>query len=479
MNEIPVKKNEKYVVNIIDNGFGGEGIAKIDGFTIFVPNSIKGEKCEILIVKVLASQAYGKLIQVIEKSKDRVDVDCTTYQRCGGCDLRHMSYESTLKLKRDAVQSLINKGLKQKLLAEQTIGMDNPYNYRNKAQYPVGQDKDKKPIIGIFAQRTHTIIPMEKCMIQTEISQEIAKFIMQFIKDNKIEVYNEEKQTGLIRHIIIRIGKYTNQIMCILVVNEIDDTEKISGNHKNINKYVGINKKDLIEEKLVEELCKNFPNIRSIVKNINNQNTNVILGNKNINLHGDGYIEDKLGDYTFKISSMSFYQINPVQAEVLYNTAIEEAKLNKDDILFDLYCGIGTIGIFASKYVKKVYGIEIVPEAIEDARENARLNNIQNAEFMVGDVEIAFDKLINKKHIMPTAIIVDPPRKGLDDKTIQNILKLKPEKMVYISCNPATMVRDLVKMEDVYNVKKIQPVDMFPFTKHVECVAVLQLKQDM
>lgn len=458
MEKIPVEKNKKYIVDIIDNGFGGEGIAKIDGFTIFIPNAIKGEKCEILIVKVLSSQAYGKLIKILEKSENRVEVDCSTYKRCGGCELRHMTYENTLKLKRETVQSLINKTLKTKITAEETIGMSNPYNYRNKAQYPVGLDSEGKPAIGVFAQRTHTIIPIQKCMIQTEISQEIANTILDFIKEKNIPVYNEENQTGLIRHIVIKVGKYTNQTMCILVVN---------------------NKIFKEEKELVKLLCDKYPNITTIIKNINNKNTNVILGTENINLYGDGYIEDKLGEYSFKISPMSFYQINPVQAEVLYNTAIEASKLSKDDILFDLYCGIGTIGIFVSKYVNKVYGIEIVPQAIQDAKENAETNNIQNTEFMVGDVEVAFDELINKKHIIPTAIIVDPPRKGLDNKTIENILKIKPEKLVYISCNPATMVRDLVKMEESYEIQKIQPVDMFPFTKHVECVAVLHLKQDM
>lgn len=458
MEKIPVEKNKKYIVDIIDNGFGGEGIAKIDGFTIFIPNAIKGEKCEILIVKVLTSQAYGKLIEILEESVDRVDVDCNTYKRCGGCELRHMTYESTLELKRETVQSLINKTLKNKVIAEKTIGMENPYNYRNKAQYPVGLDGEKNPAVGVFAQRSHTIIPIQKCMIQTEISQEIANTIIEFIKEKGILVYNEENQTGLVRHIVIKVGKHTNQIMCILVLN---------------------NKIFKEENELVELLCKKYPNITTIVKNINDKNTNVILGNENINLYGDGYIEDKLGEYTFKISPMSFYQVNPVQAEVLYNTAIEAAKLNKNDILFDLYCGIGTIGIFASKYVSKVYGIEIVEQAIQDAEENAKINNIQNAEFMVGDVEVAFDELLNKKHIIPTAIIVDPPRKGLDNKTIENILKIKPEKLVYISCNPATMVRDLAKMEEIYEIKKVQPVDMFPFTKHVECVSVLELKESI
>lgn len=458
MNKIPVKKNETYIVDIVDNGFGGEGIAKIDGFTIFIPNAIKGEKCKILIVKVLSSQAYGKLIQIIEASENRVEVDCSTYQRCGGCDLRHMTYENTLKLKKETVQSLVNKNLKNKITVESTIGMDNPYNYRNKAQYPVGLNKEGMPDIGVFAQRTHTIIPIESCKIQTEVSQRIAKTILNFIREKNISVYNEEKQTGLFRHIVVKVGKYTNQVMCILVVNE-----------KKANNE--------IEHDIVKVLCAQYPEIKTIVKNINNENTNVILGKENINLYGDGYIEDKLGEYTFKISPMSFYQVNPVQAEILYNTAIEAASLSKDDVLFDLYCGIGTIGIFASKYVKQVYGIEIVPQAINDAVENARINNIKNAEFMIGDVEISFDELINKKKIVPTAIIVDPPRKGLDDKTIQNILKIKPEKLVYISCNPATMVRDLSKMEEIYNINRIQPVDMFPFTKHVECVAVLNLKK--
>ena len=454
--DIPVKKNEKYIVDIIDNGFGGEGIAKVDGFTIFIPNALKGEKCEVLIVKVLSSQAYGKVIKILEASEDRVEPDCTTYQRCGGCDLRHMTYDATLNLKRNTVQSLINKGLQNKIEAEKTIGMENPYNYRNKAQFPVGIDKEGNPTVGVFAQRSHTIIPIQNCKIQTEVSQEIARSIIEFIKENKISIYDEEKQSGAIRHIVIKVGKYTNQIMCILVVNE------------------EIGKAN--EKKLVEMLCTKYKDVKTIVKNINNKNTNVILGKQNVNLYGDGYIEDKLGEYTFKISPMSFYQVNPIQAEVLYNTAIEAANLSKEDTLFDLYCGIGTIGIFASKYVKQVYGIEIVEQAIEDAKENAKINKVDNAEFICGDVEFAFDELINKKKIIPTAIIVDPPRKGLDEKTIQNILKIKPEKLVYISCNPATMVRDIAKTEGVYVAEKIQPVDMFPYTSSVECVAVLKLK---
>ena len=456
MNKSSVVKNEKYVVDIIDNGFEGEGIAKIDGLTVFVPGSIKGEKCEILIVKVLASHAYGKIVNIIEKSENRKESDCATYKRCGGCSLRHMTYESTLKLKRQVVQNLVNKGLKKKVEVLETIGMENPYNYRNKAQYPVGLNSEGQPEVGVFAQRTHTIIPIQTCLIQTEISQKIAKTILNFVKEKNIQVYNEENQKGLLRNIVIKVGKYTNRVMCILVVNDSKFNQ---------------------EQELVKLLCEKYPEIKTIVKNINNKNTNVILGKENINLYGNGYIEDKLGEYIFKISPMSFYQVNPVQAEILYTTAINQANLDRNDILFDLYCGIGTIGIFASKYVNKVYGIEIVPQAIEDAKENAKINDVKNIEFICGDVEVAFDELINKEKIVPSAIIVDPPRKGLDNKTVENIAKIKPAKLVYISCNPATMVRDLAKLEDIYNIKTIQPVDMFPWTNGVESITILEIEQ--
>ena len=269
MQEVPVVKNEKYIVDIIDNGFSGEGIAKIDGFTVFIPKAIKGEKCEVLIVKVLSSHAYGKILNLIKESEERKIPDCTTYQRCGGCDLRHMKYESTLNLKRNIVQNLINRGLKEKLTVEQTIGMRTPYNYRNKAQYPVGLDKDGNPAIGVFAKMSHTIIPIENCKIQTETSQRIAKTILEFIKENNIEVYNEENENGIFRHIVIKVGKYTGEIMCILVLNKTGFRE---------------------EQELVKLLTTKFPEIKTIVKNINTKNTNVILGEKNINVYGNGYI---------------------------------------------------------------------------------------------------------------------------------------------------------------------------------------------
>lgn len=452
---MPVEKNKEYIVQIIDNGFEGEGIAKIDNFTIFVPGAIKGEKVKILIVKVLSSHAFGKILEIMDRSKERKEVDCETYKRCGGCNLRHVKYETTLKMKQNAVQALVNKTLKSKIKVKETIGMDNPFYYRNKAQYPVGLNKQNEPIIGVFAQRSHEIIPMHKCMIQKPISEEIGKFIIEFMRKNQISVYDEKTGKGLFRHIVIKVGFKTNEVMCILVINGSEIPE---------------------ENKLVLELIKRYPQIKTIVKNINQKNTNVILGKQNIIIYGDGYINDVLGDYVFKISPLSFYQVNPIQAEKLYNLGVNAAKITKNDIVFDLYCGIGTISLFMAKYAKKIYGVEIVEEAIKDAKENAEINYIENVEFLVGDTEIILDDLINVKNIFPDVIMVDPPRKGLDNKTIENILSVRPGRFVYISCNPSTLVRDLSKLESIYNVQEIQPVDMFPFTSHVECVSVLSLK---
>ena len=453
--EIPVKKNEEYIVDIIDNGYQGEGIAKVDGFTVFVPNAIKGEKVKILILKVTTSHAFAKILEIIEKSDARCDIDCGSYKRCGGCNLRHLKYERTLELKRETVQNLINKNLKEKTQAEDTVGMENPFYYRNKAQYPVGTNKEGKAVFGVFANRTHEIIKFDECKIQTKESAEIARFIVDFMNENKISAYDEETGKGLLRHIIVKYGMKTDEVMCVLVVT----SEKFPN-----------------EDKLKERLIERFSNIKTIVKNINKKNTNVILGNKNIVLYGSGYIQDKLGEYTFNISANSFYQVNPIQTEKLYNLAIKGAELSKDDIVFDLYCGIGTIGIFASKYTKKVYGIEIVPQAIEDAKENARINNIENIEFFAGDVEKLLQDLIFDKKIKPDVVFVDPPRRGLDENTVNNLLKIEPHKIVYISCNPATLMRDLKAMEEKYNITKVTPVDLFPYTSHVESVAVLWIK---
>lgn len=457
-NKVPVQKNKEYIVTISDYGYEGEGIAKIDNFTVFVKDAMKGEKVKILIVKVNTSHAFGKVVEIITPSNKRQEADCNTYKRCGGCNLRHIKYEETLNLKRNIVQNLIDKTLEEKVIAKETIGMEKPFFYRNKAQYPVGYNKNGEIITGVYAARTHEIIELKSCAIQMPISQEIAKFIIDFMKQNKITAYNEKTGKGAIRHIVVKVGLHTNEVMCVFVTNE---------------------RKILKEEKLVEELRKSFPEIKTIVKNINQKNTNVIMGSENEVLYGNGYIQDKLGDFVFNISPLSFYQINPIQTEKLYNLAIKRAELTGNETILDLYCGIGTIGIFASKHVGRVYGIEIIPQAIKDAKENAEINNIKNAEFMVGDVEIALSKLIQERRIVPEVVFVDPPRKGLDNTTMQNLLKAEPQKIIYISCNPATLLRDLKIFEEKYEIKDITPLDMFPWTKHVECCSVLYLKDSI
>ena len=339
-----IEKNKEYIVEIIDTGYKGEGIAKIDDFTIFIPNAIKGEKIKIKIIKVLTSYAFGKIIEIIEPSKNRLESDCSTYKRCGGCNLRHVKYDETLKIKQNLVQSLVNKTLKNKIKVKETIGMENPYYYRNKAQFPIGKDKENNVVMGVFANRTHEIIPIEECFIQNKEIQKLSKFILEFIKENDISVYDETSRKGLIRHIVTKIGIKTNEIMCIIVING-----------KEIPK----------EKELTMQIIKKFPNVKTIVKNINTKNTNVIMGEKNEKIYGDGYIEDKLGEYTFKISPHSFYQVNPVQAEKLYSIGVEAANINKEDVVFDLYCGIGTISLFMAKNAKKVYGVEMLKKMLK------------------------------------------------------------------------------------------------------------------
>ena len=454
---VSVEKNKEYVLNIEDNGFNGEGIGKIDNFTIFVPKAIKGEVVKVLIIKVTSSYAIGKIIDIIKKSKYRVqDLDCATYKRCGGCNLRHMDYNYTLDLKRDIVINCLNKEKIYGVHVNNTIGMGNPYNYRNKLQYPVGIDKAGKPIMGVYARKSHEIIKNGFCGIQNLNANLIAQDTFRYLLENGIKAYNEENQSGDLRHIVVRNGNISNEAMLVLVLN---------------------NKKVSIKKDFIDFITNKYKNVKTIVLNYNLKNTNVIFGKENKIIFGDGYIYDILGNYKFKISPLSFYQVNSVQAEVLYEIAIENANISSNDLVLDLYCGIGTIGIFASKYAKMVYGIEIVEDAIKDANENAKINNIENIKFFCGDVEKILDNTLNEIKDKPNIVFVDPPRKGLDKNTINILNKIKPKKIVYISCNPATFARDFkLLISYIYSLNSVQPVDMFPFTSNVECVAVLELK---
>ncbi len=451
-----LKKNEEYVVEIIDNGFQGEGIAKIDGMAIFIPGGIKGEKAKIKILKVTSKIAYGKILEILEKSENRVEeVDCETFSRCGGCVLRHVDYDATLEMKKIAVETTLKKALGRELKVNEVLKMDKPYNYRNKLQYPVGIDNNGNPVMGVFAERTHLIIPTRECRIQDSLSQEIVNDIFKFILENNIKVYDERNLVGSIRHIVIRIGKRTNEVMVTLVTNT-----------ENIEK----------EKELVKFITSKYQEIKTIVKNINSKNTNVILGRETEVLFGEGYIYDYLGEFKFKISPMSFYQVNPIQTEKLYSKAVEYAELTGNETVFDLYCGIGTIGIFASKNVNKLYGIETVPEAIEDAVQNAKANNVENAEFFVGDVEKTLPEFIKERNINPDVVFIDPPRKGCDKTALDTLLQIEPKRIVYVSCNPATLARDLKILKEKYEIKEVSICDMFPFTHHAEAIAKLDLK---
>ncbi|MBO5413012.1 MAG: 23S rRNA (uracil(1939)-C(5))-methyltransferase RlmD [Clostridia bacterium] len=449
-----IRKNDEYIVDIIDNGYQGEGIAKIDGMTIFIDNVLKGEKVKIKILKVLKSQCFAKALEIIEKSENRNKSDCSSYGKCGGCNLRHMSYQETLNLKKSIVETDLKKAGIDGVEVKECIGLENPYNYRNKLQYPVGASKEG-PVMGVFAKRSHRIIPNENCHIQNKLTQAIAKDVFQFIIENNIPAYNEENGTGEIRHIYLRIGVKTNEVMLVLVTNK-----------RKITK----------EKEFVTFITNKYQEIKTVVKNINTKSTNVILGQENEILFGNGYIKDELLGVTFKISPMSFYQVNPTQTERLYTAAIEGAKLTGEETIFDLYCGIGTIGICALKHAKYLYGIETVPQAIEDAKENAKINHIENAEFIVGNVEDELPKLIQEKNVKPDVVFIDPPRKGCDNVAIETLLKIKAKKIVYISCNPATLARDLAKLKEKYEIEEVQPVDMFPFSNHCEIVSVLKLK---
>jgi len=457
-----LKKNEEYVVEIIDNGYQGEGIAKIENIPVFVEGAIKGEQIKIKIVKVLSNFAYGKILEILKQSDNRTEPDCTNFKRCGGCNLRHIKYEETLKLKKAIVENCLYKSLNKAIQVNDVIGMEEPLNYRNKLQYPVGIDKDGNKVMGVYSMRSHDIVPVNNCYIQNKQCNEIANDIFKFINDNNISVYDEETLKGAVRHIIIRIGIKTNEVLVTLVLNDYDFKR---------------------EKEFIEFITNKYPNIKTIAENYNMKNTNVILGDKTKIIYGDGYIYDILDNYKFKISPLSFYQVNPIQTEILYNTAIENVggalQGDSNDIALDLYCGIGTIGIFAAKHFKKVYGIEIIPEAIENAKENAEINDINNIEFYAGDVEQLLPKIIEQNKIAPNVVFVDPPRKGLDKNTINILCNLEPKKIIYISCNPATLARDIAMLEEKYQLKEVQPVDMFPYTSHVECCSVLYLKQTL
>ena len=450
-----VEKDKEYIFNIEALGYEGEGIAKIEGYPVFIPGALIGEKVKVIITKVKKNFAYGNLLEILEESDKRRIPDCRSYNVCGGCTAQHLSYEDQLDFKFSRVKDCIRKigGLDDSIV-KYPIGMENVYRYRNKVQFPVGMVNGKLSI-GFFSEKSHEIIDMDTCLLQDEESEQIIAIIRKWMNDYSImPAKNDGKffKKGLIRHIVVRRAFNTNEIMVILVTT---------------------NKEIPYIEKLIETLNSKNCAIRSIVQNINDKDTNLVMGEKCITLWGADYICDYIGKYKFNISPLSFFQVNPVQTEVLYNKALEYADLNGDEVVFDAYCGTGTISLFLSQKAKMVYGVEIISQAIDNAKVNAEINNVKNAQFYVGKSEEIIPQLI-KDGIIPDVIVVDPPRKGCDSKLLDALGKAKPRRIVYVSCDPSTLARDLKYLESHgYKTQEIQPVDMFPMTKHVENVAFL------
>ena len=454
-----VIKNEEYILDIVSQGYEGEGVAKIDSYPIFIEGALKGEKVKVKIVKVNKNFAYGKLLEVIEKSEGRVEPKCKYFKKCGGCKLQHMNYETQLDFKWERVKDCIKKigGLSEDLV-EYPIGMEeNHYKYRNKVQLPIGMDKSK-PVLGFYAPRSHDIIDIEECLIQEEDANKISKITREWIEEFNIMpafVDGKFNKKGLLRHVMIRKGFKTGEVMVVIVATRKD------------LKHI---------DELIKKLEFHVEGLKSVVLCVNAKDTNVILTPECYTLWGEDYIQDYIGDFKFNISPLSFFQVNPMQTEVLYNKVLEYAELTGKETVFDAYCGTGSITLFLSQKAKKVYGVEIVEPAIINARENAKMNNVSNTEFFVGKSEEVIPKLI-KEGVKADVIVVDPPRKGCDIKLLKAIGETKPERVVYVSCDPSTLARDLKILDELgYKTEKVQPVDMFPQTAHIENIAKLVRK---
>lgn len=449
-----LEKNKIYTVTCSAFGNDGEGIVKIDGFTLFVDKMLPGETGEVLILKLKTNYGYAKLIKLIESSVKRREPKCPYYRTCGGCSVQHMAYDAQLEFKRGRVRDCIERiGKLSDVEVRPVIGMDTPWNYRNKAQYPVGV-KEGRAVMGFYAPRSHRITDINECMIQNKKSSAVLSIFKEFIDEFNIPVYDEIKHRGLVRHVITRTAFSTGEVMVTVVVN---------------------GKKIPQKDQMIAKL-KKIDGLASVVMNINTDRTNVILGRECETLWGKDFIRDKIGNVSFDISALSFYQVNPVQTEKLYGLAVEAACLTGNENIIDVYCGIGTISLFAAKKAKNVYGIEVVERAIEDARHNAEINNITNAEFEAGRAEDVLPRMY-KEGKRADVIFLDPPRKGVEPDVIDAVTGMEPNRIVYVSCDPATLSRDLrLFSEKGYIAKKAQPVDMFCQTSSVETVVHLSRK---
>ena len=446
-----LSKNKEYIVDIVDIGQGGVGIGKYEGFTVFVDGGLVQDKIKVKITKSKKNYAVGDMIEIIEKSPFRVARKCSeNLRQCGGCQIQELDYQKQLDIKTNEVKQVISRiGKLDDVVIHDTLGMEHPY--RNKAQFPI-QKKDNMPVIGFYKKKSHDLISTDECIIQHEVNDKIIKIIKTYIRAYNVSIYDEKTHKGLLRHVVTKVGFTTGEVMIVLVAN---------------------GKKLPYLKELASVLKENIPGFKTLVVNVNTQKTNVILGKENIVAYGDGMIRDYIGELVFEISPLSFFQVNPLQTEVLYNKALEYANLGENDTVFDIYCGIGTISLFLAQKAKKVYGIEIVEDAIKDAKRNAKINNMDNVEFYVGKAEEVVPKMY-KEGKRANVVVVDPPRKGCDEKVLDTIISMQPDRVVYVSCNPSTLARDLAYLnERGYKCHEIQPVDMFPHSVHVENVAWL------
>ena len=451
--QIPVQKGKTYELSIAGLGTSGEGIGRYEGFTVFVPYALPGETVRARVTMVKKTYASAALEQILTPSPDREKPPCPVYERCGGCQLQHLSYEGELKEKRQQVKDAMERiGHLQGVDVLPVLGAKTPWNYRNKMQFPVAAAGKRNVAIGCFAASTHEVIDVENCAIQKEGNNVIAAVVRQWMKDFKIPAYDEDARTGIVRHIMGRVGVHTGEVMvCLVTASDMVPHMK----------------------DLVQYLRRDVPGLKSVVQNVNKRHTNVILGNKTKTIYGSGTIHDSIGSLTFHISAQSFFQVNSEQAQRLYETALDFADLKGGEIVADVYCGTGTITLFLAQKAKQVYGIEIVDSAIRDAVRNAKDNKIGNAQFILGDAINKLPELI-RNGVRPDVIVLDPPRAGCGEPVLKAIANSKPKRGVYVSCNPATLARDLAYLNNHgYHTQKVQPVDMFPRTHHVEAVALI------
>ena len=453
------RKNDIVTLEIVDCGTDGEGIGKADGFTVFVKDAVIGDTVKAKIMKAKKNYGYGRLMEILKPSPYRVEPVCPSARQCGGCQLQAVSYEEQKVFKEKKLRGHLERiGGFHDLPMEPLIGMDEPYHYRNKAQFPVGRNKEGRIITGFYAGRTHAIIENRDCTLGIPQNKDVLDRVIAHMEKYNIAPYDEMTGRGLVRHIFVRYGFFTGEIMVCLIINGQELPH---------------------QKELIEKLCE-MPGMTSISLNINKKRNNVILGDKVKTIWGQEFITDKIGDISYEISPLSFFQVNPKQTWKLYSKALEYADLHGEETVWDLYCGIGTISLFLAQKARFVRGVEIVPAAIEDAKRNAKINNIENVEFFVGKAEEVLPREYEKNGVYADVIVVDPPRKGCDEMLLKTILKMQPKRVVYVSCDSATLARDLLFLcDNGYELKKVCGVDQFPQTVHVETVALLsQQKPD-